>query len=226
MPIDTFNQQKKSCHMGLSDCSSIYHMLTFYSAFQKRRLNIQSSSLCLHDTRAHENCKKSRKIQNTKKNCKNCNQWNNSYVHKIVWTNSRSTAHKRNSRPVAFSPFIVLWKHSACKGQSLHNVPPFLMTETGQDDVAWCCTYEKLKVLVLQVIANLEDFFESQRSWNNPWSFLLDFDTILYANLEDFFFSLEDGKKSMELGLDTRTYLPPDMSIHRMWKVEKINGKD
>jgi hypothetical protein len=28
----------------------------------------------------------------------------------------------------------------------------------------------------------------------------LDFDTILYANLEDFFFSLEDGKKSMELG--------------------------
>jgi hypothetical protein len=37
----------------------------------------------------------------------------------------------------------------------------------------------------------------------------LDFDTILYANLEDFFFSLEDGKKSMELGLDTRTYLPP-----------------
>ncbi len=120
----------------------------------------------------------------------------------------------------------MLWKHSACKGQSLHNVPPFLMKETGQDDVAWCCTYEKLKVLVLQVIANLEDFFESQRSWNNPWSFLLDFDTILYANLEDFFFSLEDGKKSMELGLDTRTYLPPpDMSIHRMWKVEKINGK-
>jgi hypothetical protein len=44
----------------------------------------------------------------------------------------------------------------------------------------------------------------------------LDFDTILYANLEDLFFSLEDRKKSMELGLETRTYLPPDMSIHRM----------
>ncbi len=84
MPIDTFNQQKKSCHMGLSDCSSIYHMLTFHSAFQKRRLNIQSSSLCLHDTQAHENCRKSRNIQNTKKKCKNCNQQKDSYAHKIV----------------------------------------------------------------------------------------------------------------------------------------------
>jgi len=42
----------------------------------------------------------------------------------------------------------------------------------------------------------------------------LDFDTILYANLEDFFFSLEDGKKSMELGLDTRTYLPPPRHVN------------
>jgi hypothetical protein len=40
---------------------------------------------------------------------------------------------------------------------------------------------------------------------------------MLYANLEDLFFSLEDRKKSMELGLDTRTYPPPpDMLIHRM----------
>jgi hypothetical protein len=36
---------------------------------------------------------------------------------------------------------------------------------------------------------------------------------MLYANLEDLFFSLEDRKKSMELGLK----LPrPDMLIHRM----------
>jgi hypothetical protein len=84
MHIDTFNQQKKSCHMGLSDCRSIYHMLTFYSAFQKRQLNIQSSSLCQHDTQANENCRKSRNIQNTKKKCKNCNQLKDSYAHKIV----------------------------------------------------------------------------------------------------------------------------------------------